>query len=137
MKKKNTLFALLALFAAVLLFFGIYKLTVPKTSKGAKTVVVEVQNKEGETKKYNSKTDAEYLSELMDELSKSGDFKYEATETEYGLYIESINDEKADYSVDGSYWAIYVNGEYGQYGADQQPVNDGDTYSFVYEIADY
>ena len=71
----------------------------------------------------------------MDELVKTTDFTYEASKSEYGLYIEAINGLKADYTADGAYWAIYVNGEYGQYGADQQPVNSGDKYSLVYEVS--
>ena len=54
------------------------------------------------------------------------------SDSEYGLFITSINGITADGS-DGAYWSIYVNGEYGQYGADSQPVNDGDAFSFRYE----
>ena len=41
----------------------------------------------------------------------------------------------SDYAEDGAYWAIYVNGAYGEYGADSQPVADGDAFSFIYESA--
>ena len=136
MKKQNKiLISIIALFLLTGLFFGISKLTAPKTSEGSKQVVVEVVNKESESKKYEIKTDSKYLSDLMDELQSESDFSYEASNSEYGMYIESVNGEKADYSSDGAYWAIYVNGEYGQFGADQQPVNDGETYSFVYEVS--
>ena len=40
----------------------------------------------------------------------------------------------ADYDAYGAYWSIYVNDEYGQYGADQQPVADGDTFKLCYEV---
>ena len=134
-KKKSIIIALFVLVALVGLFFGVSKLTASKPAAGSKNVTVEVVSKNSESKKYEIKTDAEYLSDLMEELVKTTDFSYEASESEYGLYIESINGEKADYSVDRAYWAIYVNKEYGQYGADQQPVVDGDNYSFVYEIS--
>ena len=42
--------------------------------------------------------------------------------------------EVSDYAVDGAYWSIYVNGEYGNYSADQQPVADGDVYGLVYTV---
>jgi hypothetical protein len=45
-----------------------------------------------------------------------------------------VNDVTADYNADGAYWAFYVDGEYCQYGIDQQPVNDGETYAIVYTI---
>ena len=67
------------------------------------------------------------------ELKAKGDFTYEGSDSEYGLYIESVNGLKADYNVDKAYWAIYVNGEYGQLGADTQPVNDGDSFKLAYE----
>lgn len=41
----------------------------------------------------------------------------------YGLFVDTINGETANYNVDGSYWAAYVNGKYGQYGVDSQPVS--------------
>ena len=69
----------------------------------------------------------------MDELSENEDFSYEGSDGDYGLYIDTINGLTADYATDGAYWSIYVNGEYGSYGADSQPVTDGDTYQFVYE----
>ena len=80
-------------------------------------------------------TDAEYLKEVMDELTENDEFTYEGTDSDYGIMINTINGVTADYNVDGAYWAIYVNGEYGQYGADTQPVADGDAFQFVYETA--
>ena len=53
----------------------------------------------------------------------------------YGIMISTINGETADYATDGAYWALYVNGEYGMYGADSQPVADGDKYTWTYEKA--
>ena len=71
----------------------------------------------------------------MDELTENDEFTYEGTDSDYGIMINTINGVTADYNVDGAYWAIYVNGEYGQYGADTQPVADGDAFQFVYETA--
>ena len=72
----------------------------------------------------------------MDELSSNGSgFSYSGADSEYGIMIEYINEERASFAEDGAYWALYVNGEYGQYGADAQPVTDGDTYAWVYELA--
>jgi len=76
-------------------------------------------------------TDAEYLAQVFDEVDG---LTVEGDTTEYGLYITTVNDVTADYNVDGAYWAIYVNGDYGMYGADQQPVTDGDKYTLKYEV---
>ena len=124
---------MLILLIAALAMFGIYKLVSPKTAEGTKSVTVEVVDDNGDIKAYGKKTDAEYLKDLMDELMKTTDFSYEGGDGQFGLYITAINGLEAIYENDGAYWAIYVNGEYGSYGADQQPVNDGDTFRFAYE----
>lgn len=81
---------------------------------------------------YHGKTDSLYLSGLLDELKKSDGFEYESTSDAYGVYITSVNGIKAD-AGKKTYWAIYVNGEFGQHGADTQPVNDGDAYALKLE----
>ena len=68
----------------------------------------------------------------MDDLKNTEDFTYESSTSDYGMYISSVNGLKAD-DTKKTYWAIYVNGEYGQYGADSQPVNDGDEYALKLE----
>ena len=80
---------------------------------------------------------APYLKEAMDELAARTDFTFDGSDGEYGFFIESVNGLKAVYEEDNAYWAIYVNGEYGQYGADQQPVTDGDVYRLAYEISSW
>ncbi len=135
MDKKKKIIAAVVVIAVIAVFAGVYAAFGPKASQGTKSYTVEVVNKEGESKTYSGKTDAEYLSGLMDELAAAGDFSYDGTTSDYGLYITAINGETADYSVDGAYWSIYVNGEYGSYGADQQPVTDGDSFKFAYESA--
>ncbi len=135
MDKKKKIIAAVVVIALIAVFAGVYAAFGPKASQGTKSYTVEVVNKEGESKTYSGKTDAEYLSGLMDELAAAGDFSYDGTTSEYGLYITTINGETADYNTDGSYWSIYVNGEYGSYGADAQPVADGDSFTFTYEGA--
>ena len=72
----------------------------------------------------------------MDELSeKDKNFSYSGTTGSYGLMIETINGERAVYDKDGAYWSLYVNDEYGEYGADSQSVTDGDKYTWKYEAS--
>ena len=103
----------------------------PKASKGAKAVTIEVTDNEGQVTKYETNTDAEYLGEVFDEID---DLTVEGTVGDYGLYIDSVNGVLADYAADGAYWSIYVNGEYGNYSADMQPVADGDVFGLVYTV---
>ena len=118
----------------VIVFAVIYLAASPKAGEGSKAYTVEVIDDTGASTVYEGTTDAEYLSELMDELAAAEDFSYDGYDSDYGLYITTVNGLLADYDTDGAYWSIYVNGEYGMYGADSQVVTDGDTFSFVYEV---
>ena len=54
-------------------------------------------------------------------------------DAEYGLYVKTVNGITAEYEVDGTYWAFYINGEYGMTGVDQTAVEEGASYSFKVE----
>ena len=53
--------------------------------------------------------------------------------SEYGLYVKTVNGITADYDVDQTYWAFYVNGEYATAGVDSTTIEEGATYSFKVE----
>ncbi len=122
------LIVLLAAFAVIYAVFG------PKAAQGSKEYILKVVDDNGETTEYTGHTDAEYLRGALEELEKADDLTIEGEESDYGLFIDTINGVTADYSKDKAYWALYVNGEYGNYGVDSQPLTDGDIYSLVYEI---
>ena len=48
----------------------------------------------------------------------------------YGLYVKKVNGITADYDVDQTYWAFYINGEVAMTGVDVTDVEGGATYSF-------
>lgn len=48
----------------------------------------------------------------------------------YGLYVKTVNGITADYDVDGTYWAFYVDGAYATSGVDLTEITEGETYSF-------
>ncbi|MBR5287949.1 MAG: DUF4430 domain-containing protein [Clostridia bacterium] len=125
---KNVIAAsLLVLLAAVLaLTYFTFR---EKPVAGSKQITISVVNSKAETTSYALKTDAQYLRQAMDEAEG---LTYSGTEGAYGLMIDTVNGETADYSVDASYWSFNVNGEYCNYGVDEQPVNDGDAFSIVY-----
>lgn len=54
-------------------------------------------------------------------------------ESEYGLYVKTVNGVTADYDVDGTYWAFYVNGDMSSNGVSGTPVEDGASYMFQIE----
>ena len=56
----------------------------------------------------------------------------EGDESEYGLYINSVNGITADYDENQSYWALYVDGEYALEGIDATKITEGVVYKLVY-----
>lgn len=101
--------------------------TRPETSQGAKTFTVEVVHADGGSKSFTYHTDEEYLGTVL--LAEG---LLEGEIGPYGLYIHVVDGEKAVYEEDGAYWSLEVNGEYAMLGADQTPVNDGDSFRLVY-----
>ena len=53
--------------------------------------------------------------------------------SEYGLYVKPVNGATADYDADGTYWGLYINGEYAMTGVDATTLEAGATYAFRVE----
>lgn len=51
----------------------------------------------------------------------------------YGLYVKQVNGITADYDIDGTYWAFYINGEMAMTGVDGTEIEDGAEYEFRVE----
>ncbi len=135
--KKTILLVCLLLAAAAVLALVFHFASAKNVQKGSKECSLTVTDDSGTSKTYECSTDAEYLRQLMDELSadQTQEFSYEGSEGQYGLFINTVNGLTADYDKDHAYWAIYVDGEYAQNGADTQPVNDGDKFELKYEVS--
>lgn len=56
----------------------------------------------------------------------------EGDQSEYGLYIKTVNGIRADYDLDGAYWAISKDGELTPTGADTTTISDGEHYELTY-----
>lgn len=113
----------------IVVLVAIFFIAKPGTNAGNKDITITVVDNEDNSIEYEVSTDAEYLRQAMEEaegLSFSGD------ESDFGLMVLEVNGVTADFNVDGSYWAFYVNGEYCEYGVDSQPVADGDEFSIEY-----
>lgn len=131
-KTKKILLSVLAVVVVVAALAAAYVTFKPGTTKGAKTVTIEVVDNENKVTDYEVHTDAEFLKQAMDEtegLSYSGDT------SEYGLMVTTVNGVQAVYDTDGAYWSFYVNGEYCNYGIEEQPVNNGDAFKIEYTAA--
>ena len=114
---------LIAALVAVWMLFG------AKPQAGEKEITIEVINSADESIVYELDTDAEFLRQAMDEAEG---LTYEGTEGPYGIMISTVNGELADYNANGAYWSFYVNGEYCNYGIDEQPIADGDAFVIEY-----
>lgn len=87
-----------------------------------------VTDEDGNETKFQIHTDKEMVGEALTELGLIA-----GEESEYGLYVKTVNGITVDYDKDGKYWAFYVNGEYAQTGVSDTAVTEGDTYSFCIE----
>ena len=56
-------------------------------------------------------------------------------ESDYGLYVTTVNGITADWATENAYWAFYINGEYAQTGVDATELTEGATYSFVKTVS--
>ncbi|HBJ16579.1 MAG TPA: hypothetical protein DDY81_01865 [Clostridiales bacterium] len=54
-------------------------------------------------------------------------------DSDYGLYVKTVNGVTLDYDKDGKYWAFYVDGEYAATGVDSTDITAGATYTFKAE----
>ena len=50
----------------------------------------------------------------------------------YGLYVKKVNGITADYDIDQSYWAFYINGELAMTGIDGEEIQEGAIYRLEY-----
>lgn len=128
--KKGLIIGIVALVAVIAVLAVVFFVFREKPTKGAKAITIEVVDDQGTKTTYNLNTDAEFLKQAMEEADG---LTFSGSESDYGLYLETVNGLTADYNADGAYWSIYVNGAYGNYGVDSQPVADGDVYTLQYE----
>ena len=96
--------------------------------EGSTEFAFSVVDKEGNEMAFTIHTDQETVGEALSELGL-----IEGDESEYGLYVKTVNGITADYDTDGVYWAFYVNGEYAQTGVDATTITAGDSYAFKVE----
>ena len=88
----------------------------------------EVVDKDGNTETFSITTDKSTVGEaLLEEGLIAGE------NGQYGLYVTEVNGIVADYNVDGTYWAFYVDGAYASSSVDTTDIVDGSTYSFKVE----
>lgn len=87
-----------------------------------------VTDGDGKTTDFEINTDKTIVGEALQELGL-----IEGDEGEFGLYVKKVNGITADFNVDKTYWAFYVNGAYATSGVDTTEIKDGESYAFKVE----
>lgn len=94
----------------------------------SKSFTLEVTDRDGNTERFDLTTDKTTVGEaLLEEGLIAGE------DGPYGLYITEVSGIVADYSMDGTYWAFYIDGDYANSGVDTTEVVDGSTYGLKVE----
>ena len=96
--------------------------------EGENSFLFVVVDKEGNQTAFDISTDKKIVGEALLDLGL-----IEGEAGPYGLYVKTVNGITADYDVDQTYWAFYINDEYAMSGVDTTEIIDGDTYSFKVE----
>ena len=96
--------------------------------EGEKQFTFKVVDGEGNETVYTINTDKTTVGDALLELEL-----IEGEDGDYGLYVKKVNGIVADYDVDQTYWAFYVNGEYAMSGVDTTDIENGAEYSFKVE----
>ena len=127
LKKALAAAAFALLIAALSLVYVTFR---EKAQAGSKNITLSVIDSAGKETIYTLSTDAQYLLGAMEEAEG---LTFSGTEGPYGMMLTTVNGETADYNTNGAYWAIIVNGNYGNYGVSMQPVEDGDGFVILYD----
>lgn len=132
MSKQKKLGAALgvALFLVLAVVLGvIWSTSRPEPVSGGKHITVEVIHSDGSKAQFTYDTGEEYLGTvLVNEGLISG------SESDYGLFVETVDGETADFDADGSWWKLSCNGEDSQVGVDSVVIHDADLYTWTYTV---
>ena len=96
--------------------------------EGAKQFTFTVVDGEGNETTVTINSDADTVGEALQALNliagEPGD---------YGLYVKEVTGIRAVYEENSTYWAFYINGEYGMSGVDTTAIEPGASYAFKVE----
>ena len=96
--------------------------------EGAHSFTLEITDADGKTITATINTDEETVGAALLKLNI-----VQGENSDYGLYVKTVNGITADYDKDQTYWSFYIDGEYAQTGVDMTAVNDGSTYKLAVE----
>ena len=109
---------------------GAKKEETPETGGEKVSFTVIVIHKDGTEKTFTYETNEKYVGPVLE-----ADGLLKGNEGPYGLEITKVDGEKAVYSEDKAYWAVYEGEEYALQGIDTTPVKEGQVYKLVWTAA--
>ena len=95
---------------------------------GSIGIEVEVTHKDGSKKEFAIRTDADKLRGALEQENL-----IQGDESEYGLYVKTVDGETADDSVQ-EWWCFTRGGEMLMTGVDDTEITDGDHYEIVFTV---
>ncbi len=99
-----------------------------KLGEGATAFNLQVVDKNGNATDFVINTDEKTVGAALQKVEL-----IQGEMGDYGLYIKTVNGITADYDVDKTYWAFYINGEYASTGVDKTDIVAGATYMLKVE----
>ena len=87
-----------------------------------------VMDADGKTAAFEIHTDKQTVGEALLEVGLIA-----GEESQYGLYVKTVNGVTLDYEKDGKYWAFYENGNYALAGVDSTTIAADTGYMFKAE----
>ncbi|NLJ91346.1 MAG: DUF4430 domain-containing protein [Clostridiales bacterium] len=127
---KNFKIGLLLLVFVLLIGGGIIiaKQSKANTTKGNKTITVEVIMADDTSKSYEINTDAEFLRGALDQENL-----IEGSESEYGFFVLTVDGYTAN-DDNQEWWALSKDGESLMTGVNDTPINDGDHFEITLTV---
>lgn len=101
---------------------------VTELGQGATSFAFTVVDGDGNETAYEIHTDKTTVGDALVELGLIA-----GEDSEYGLYVKTVDGITVDYDTDGKYWAFYVDGEYAQSGVDSTEITPDASYAFQVE----
>ena len=127
-KNRKILIGIVALIAAAVAMFAIYKFAMPQGQEGSKNITVTVVHGDKTEKDFEYSTDEEYLAPVL-----TGDGLVEGEDGEYGLFITTVDGETAD-DAQEEWWCITKDGEMTTTSASEQVIEDGDKFELTLTV---
>ncbi|MBO7217665.1 MAG: DUF4430 domain-containing protein [Clostridia bacterium] len=96
-----------------------------EVGSGETKFAFRVTDKDGKSTDFVVATDKKTVGEALIETGL-----IEGEDSQYGLFVKKVNGIVADFDVDKTYWAFYVDGGYATEGVEKTDIEAGKTYEF-------